>query len=173
MYRLPLCVIVYTSYKVFKMVQFFLAHSVHQYWQFTYKAENNDYNLVKMLLGYHNEPISEERRKNIVPGLRLVALGSWQFVGMILSGKYLVVEGMSLWNFFNITVWSCHLSIYVISRNGNTCLTPLDVHPELLFFYHFKRRTVHNMSLKYGFNNSAASMKCAVLTTLHLSLPCD
>jgi len=29
-------------------------------------------------------------------------------------------------------------------------------------FYHFKRRTVHNMTLKYGFNNSAASMKCAV-----------
>ena len=30
------------------------------------------------------------------------------------------------------------------------------------YFYHFKRRTVHNMSLKYGFHNSAASMKCAV-----------
>jgi len=49
-----------------------------------------------MLLGYNNEPISEERRKNIVPGLRLVALGSWQFVGMILSGIYLAIEGMSL-----------------------------------------------------------------------------
>ena len=81
---------------------------------------------------------------------------------MILLGKYLVIEGMSLWNYFNITACSCHLSIYVICRNGNTYLTPLDVHPELLFFYHFKRRTVHNMSLKYGFSNSAASMKCAV-----------
>jgi len=50
----------------------------------------------------------------------------------------------------------------MICRNGNTYLTPPDVHPELLF-YHFKRRTVHNMFLKYGFNNSAASMKCAVL----------
>jgi len=28
--------------------------------------------------------------------------------------------------------------------------------------YHFKRRTVHDMSLKYGFNNSVASMKSAV-----------
>jgi len=26
------------------------------------------------------------------------------------------------------------VNIYVICRNGNTYLTPLDVHPELLFF---------------------------------------
>jgi len=29
-------------------------------------------------------------------------------------------------------------------------------------FYHFKRRTVHNMSLKYGFNNSAAQGRIKV-----------
>ena len=40
-------------------------------------------------------------------------------------------------------------------------ITPLDVHPELLFFTILKGAQC-NMSLKYGFNNSAASMKCAV-----------
>ena len=34
--------------------------------------------------------------------------------------------------------------------------------PRAAIFYHFKRRTVHNMSLKYGFNNSAAQGRIKV-----------
>ena len=80
---------------------------------------------------------------------------------------------MSLWNYFNITAWSCHLSIYVICRNGNTYLTPLDIHPELLFFTILKGAQCIICPWRMVLTTVLLAWNVLFSTTLHLSLPCD
>ena len=54
---------------------------------------------------------------------------------MILSGKYLAIEGMSvkLLQYYCLELPFEYRPICDLQK-GNTYLTPLDVHPELLFF---------------------------------------